>query len=228
MVKTSILLTFLKELSENNNREWFHAHTQERKEAILEFEILIEELELTIMKFDQSISFYPSKELTFKQVRDTRFSKDKSPYNPSFRAHIAPKGKLPIPVGYYICIKPNNESFIGGGLFTDMFSNATNMVREYLSKHANEFNRIISADEFRENFVIYGTKLKNVPKQFDSSLSISEYLKHKSWFLECKISDEDILTNDNLINDIAEKFERMKDFNNYLNKALIDFNMPRH
>lgn len=53
-------------------------------------------------------------DLTFKLVRDTRFSRDKSPYNPAFRAHISSMGKLPIPVGYFIMIKPGNQSFLGG------------------------------------------------------------------------------------------------------------------
>lgn len=213
MANTNIILTFLDELSKNNNREWFHEHKEERMKATLEFERLIEELEYSIMAFDPAISFHPPKELTFKQVRDTRFSKDKSPYNPAFRAHIAPKGKLPIPVGYYVCIRPNNESFIGGGLFAAMFKDATDRMREYLSKNEDEFMRIISADEFKNNFVVDGTKLKNVPKQFDPTSSVSEYLKHKSWFLEYKLSDEEILNSDQLINLITEKFEHMKEFN---------------
>lgn len=62
-----------------------------------------------IGEFDNSVLHNIPKELTFKLVRDTRFSHDKSPYNPSFRAHISSMGKLPIPVGYYIMIKPNGD-----------------------------------------------------------------------------------------------------------------------
>jgi len=149
------IMAFLNDFSKNNNREWFHTHTLERKQMMSEFEKFIEDLEIRIANFDETILYYPPKDLIFKQVKDTRFSKDNTPYNPSFRAHIAPKGK-PIPVGYYICIKPNNESFIGGGFFTDIFSKATNDIRDSISNHEKEFIQIISNNLFMENFIVEG------------------------------------------------------------------------
>ena len=118
---TKIMLDFLRELSENNNREWFAEHKKQRQAATAQFEELIEEFIFGIGAFDPSVLNNVPKELTFKLVRDTRFSHDKSPYNASFRAHISSMGKLPIPVGYYIMIKPNGGTFLGGGLFADMF-----------------------------------------------------------------------------------------------------------
>jgi uncharacterized protein (DUF2461 family) len=50
------------------------------QEASAEFERLIEQLIVSIGKFDTSIIQNVPKELTFKLVRDTRFSHDKSPY----------------------------------------------------------------------------------------------------------------------------------------------------
>ena len=41
---TQKILTYLRNLSENNNREWYHAHKQEYKEANGEFEALIQDL----------------------------------------------------------------------------------------------------------------------------------------------------------------------------------------
>ena len=71
-----------------------------------EFEKLLQTLMLKIGKFDDSVLHNNPKDLTFKLVRDTRFSHDKSPYNPAFRAHISSCGKLPVPVGYYLMITP--------------------------------------------------------------------------------------------------------------------------
>ncbi len=101
-MNNKIMLDYLSALAENNNREWYHAHKNENKEATLQFERLIQELICGVGAFDESVLHNVPKELTFKLVRDTRFSHDKSPYNPSFRAHISSRGKLPIPVGYYI------------------------------------------------------------------------------------------------------------------------------
>ena len=133
-MNTQLILNYLTELSAHNEREWYHAHKAEQKEANAEFELLLQELILRIGAFDGSILHNQPKDLTFKMVRDTRFSHDKSPYNPAFRAHISSKGKLPVPVGYYLMIKPGGQSFLGGGLFADMFKDATAMVRDHIDR----------------------------------------------------------------------------------------------
>jgi len=178
-----IIMDYLSELSMNNNREWYHANKEDYKKANAEFEEVLQALMMEIGKFDSSILHNNPKDLTFKIVRDTRFSHDKSPYNPSFRAHISSMGKLPIPVGYYIMIKPNGGTFLGGGLFADMFSNATAMVRDYISANPEEFASIINNPEFKKYFIVKGTALKNVPAGYDKENPQAEFLKFKSWYL---------------------------------------------
>ena len=221
-----LILKYLNDLSENNNREWYHAHKAENKEANAQFEELIQTLILRIGEFDTSILHNQPKELTFKLVRDTRFSHDKSPYNPSFRAHIASKGKLPVPVGYYLMIKPGGRSFLGGGLFADMFKDATAMIRDYITEHGEEFEEIIHAPEFQKYFRVQGTSLKNVPAGYDKEHPQAEYLKFKSWYLEYSVADEVIADAEQFVEEAVKLFEIMKPFNDYLNKALEGFQMP--
>lgn len=223
---TKWILKYLTDLSEHNNREWYHAHKAENKEANAQFEELIQTLILRIGEFDTSILHNQPKELTFKLVRDTRFSHDKSPYNPSFRAHIASKGKLPVPVGYYLMIKPGGRSFLGGGLFADMFKDATAMIRDYITEHGEEFEEIIHAPEFQKYFRVQGTSLKNVPAGYDKEHPQAEYLKFKSWYLEYSVADEVIADAEQFVEEAAKLFEIMKPFNGYLNKALEGFQMP--
>lgn len=225
-MNNKIILSYLSDLAANNNREWYHEHKKENKEAVLQFENLIQEIIDGIDEFDQSVLHNIPKEVTFKLVRDTRFSHDKSPYNPAFRAHISSQGKLPIPVGYYLMIKPNGNSFLGGGLFADMFSNATNMVRDYISAHSEEWNKIINAKNFKKYFTVKGTALKNVPAGYDKEHPQAEYLKYKSWYLEYFISDEEVCDCQNFIQKAVEIFKAMKPFNDFLNKALKEFEMP--
>lgn len=222
-----LILKYLNDLSEHNNREWYHAHKAENKEANAQFEELIQTLILRIGEFDTSILHNQPKELTFKLVRDTRFSHDKSPYNPSFRAHIASKGKLPVPVGYYLMIKPNGQSFLGGGLFADMFKDATAMIRDYITEHGEEFEEITHAPEFQKYFIVQGTSLKNVPAGYDKEHPQAEYLKFKSWYLEYSIADEALVDAEVFVTEAAKLFRIMKPFNDYLNKALKGFQMPK-
>lgn len=220
------MLEYLAELSANNTREWYHAHKKENKYATEQFEQLVQELIYGIGDFDQSVLHNVPKELTFKLVRDTRFSHDKSPYNPAFRAHISSMGKLPVPVGYYIMIKPGGGSFLGGGLFADMFSDATAMVRNYIAAHPAEWSEIINDEEFKKYFTVKGSALKNVPAGYDKENPQAEYLKYKSWYLEYNVSDKLVLDEEKFLQTATEIFKAMKPFNDYLNKALKDFKMP--
>jgi uncharacterized protein (TIGR02453 family) len=225
-MNTQMILNYLNELSANNNQEWYHAHKAEYQAANAQFEELIQALILQIGEFDGSILGHAPKELTFKLVRDTRFSHDKSPYNPAFRAHISSMGKLPIPVGYYLMLKPGGQSFLGGGLFADMFKDATRMVRDYISEHGGEWEAIITAPSFLECFTVNGTALKNVPAGYEKEHPQAEYLKYKSWYLEYPIQDEELADGELFLSKAVDIFHRMKPYNDYLNRALVGFKMP--
>lgn len=225
-MNTQMILNYLTGLDANNNREWYHAHKDEYKEANAQFEELLQAMIFRIGEFDGSVLGYAPKDLTFKLMRDTRFSHDKSPYNPSFRAHISSMGKLPIPVGYYLMIKPGGQSFLGGGLFADMFKDATRMVRDYISEHGSEWEEIITAPDFREHFTVGGSSLKNVPAGYEKDHPQAEYLKYKSWYLEYPIQDTELTDGEAFLAKAVEIFRLMKPFNDYLNKALAGFKMP--
>lgn len=198
-MNTRLILQYLKELSENNNREWYHLHKEEYKEANAQFEELLRHLILAIGQTDSSILHNHPGDLTFKLVRDTRFSHDKSPYNPAF---------------------------LGGGLFADMFKEATAMIRDYIVKHPDEWDEIIHAAKFEKYFTVQGTALKNVPAGYDKEHPQAAFLKYKSWYLEYHVEDEAFLHIDTLFPQMVEVFETMKPFNDYLNKALAGFQMP--
>jgi len=220
------ILSFLSALEVHNEREWYHANKKKYKEASAEFEDLLQQLILKIGKTDSSIIHNNPKDLTFKLTRDTRFSYDKSPYNPAFRAHISSAGKLPVPVGYFIKLQPGNRSFLGGGLFAAMFKDATAMVRDYIVEHGDEWKQIITDKSFSDLFSVKGECLKNVPRGYDAQHPQAEFLKNKSWYLEYPISDKQLQNTDEFIEMATDIFIRMQPFNTYLNKALHSFQMP--
>ncbi|MCH4283645.1 MULTISPECIES: DUF2461 domain-containing protein [Bacillota] len=225
MADLQIILHYLSDLKANNNREWYHAHKKEKMEAMKEFENLVQDLMIIISKDEPNILQFQPKDLIFSLVRDTRFSNDKSPYRPAFRAHISQKGKLPIPVGFFIYIEPDGNSIIGGGLFADMFRDATNMMRNYLIQHAKEFENILSNNRFSAYFQLLGAKLKRPPKGYDPDFPYIEYIKYKNWFVEYHLEDVDLLKGD-MFDNLIEMYRAVKPFNDFINKALIDFKMP--
>ena len=225
-MNTQLIIDYLSSLSMNNNREWYHANKDDFKKANAEFEKLLQTLILEIGKYDGSILHNNPKDLTFKIVRDTRFSHDKSPYHPAFRAHISAQGKLPVPVGYYLMLKPQNQSFLGGGLFADMFKEATTMVRDYIAQNGEEWEQIIREPEFEKYFTVQGTALKKVPAGYEKEHPQAEFLKYKSWYLEYPIKDEELKDAETFVAKAAKIFQIMKPFNDFLNRALAGFTMP--
>ncbi len=225
-MNTQLILDYLAGLASHNEREWYHAHKAEYKEANAEFESLLQELILRIGEFDNSVLHNQPKDLTFKLVRDTRFSHDKSPYNPAFRAHISAKGKLPVPVGYYLMIKPGGQSFLGGGLFADMFKEATAMVRDYIAANSREWEEILGDPDFRKHFTVQGTALKRVPAGYEKEHPQAEFLKYKSWYLEYPVTDAQFGDGEAFLEHAVSVFRLMKPFNDYLNRGLVNFKMP--
>lgn len=222
-MNTAIMLKFLAELDANNSLEWMRCHKEQYLDAKNEFIQLIQELIFSIYEFDPSVIHLRAEDLIFRLNKDTRFSKDTTPYNASFRAHISSAGKKPIPAGYYISIKPSS-SFLGGGVFATQFPQATTMVRDYILQNSEEFQSLIGNEDFIANFVIEGDKLKNVPRGYEKEHPLVEYIKHKSWDIEYRISDKQLAESN--IDFVVEKFRLMKPLNDFLNHALKDFQMP--
>ena len=220
------ILDYLSKLELNNNREWYHNHKQERLEILQEFENFLQDLIFEIGNFDEIILHINQKDITFKIVRDTRFGADKSPYNPVMRAHISAKGKLPIPVGYFISLQPHDGTMLGGGLFASTFKDATSMIRDYILIHGEELDKIVNHSDFQSRFSLLGAKLKKVPRGYDSEHPYGDYLKYKSMFVEEFIADRELHDYQSFVKLAAKEFQYMKPLNDFLNKALIDFQMP--
>lgn len=226
-MNTELILNYLTDLEQHNCRDWYHEHKEEYKTANAMFEELVQELLLRIGVTDSSILHNEPKNLTFKLTRDTRFSHDKSPYNPAFRAHMGPMGKLPVPVGYYLMIKPGGRSFLGGGLFADMFKDATSMIRDHIAKYPDQWETVITDPQFAKYFTVMGTSLKKVPAGYDETHPAAQYLKFKSWYLEYPVDDALLRSPDAFLKLAVDVFTQMQPFNRFLNTALAEFQMPK-
>ena len=110
------IINFLKDLEQNNNREWFQANKVHYDTAKAEFETFINSLIPAIAKFDDSVKLITAKECIFRIFRDVRFAKDKSPYKTNFGAFIAKGGRKNHGPGYYFHLQPG-ECFLSGGVW---------------------------------------------------------------------------------------------------------------
>ena len=215
-------VSYLAELEAHNDRAWFAETKAERARALAAFDGLVADVQQRVGAFDPAVLGHDPKKLTFKLTRDTRFSNDKSPYNPSLRAHVGPAGKLPVPVGYYLMVRPGGRSFLGGGLFAAMFKDATDRVRRAIAADGDAWERVV---EGLAPLQVEGEALKRVPQGFDAAHPQAGWLKFKSWYLELPVPDEDVAA-PGFAEAAAREFERMKPLNDFLNRALEGFEMP--
>src|SRR5210317_948667 len=153
------VLQFLRELSENNNREWFNdnkiRYTESKEKILFLTDVLINE----ISKFDSSIRGVAPKDCMFRIFRDVRFSKDKRPYKTNFGSFICKGGRKSMNPGYYFHVEPNS-SFIGGGIYMPP-AEPLRAIRNYMAEHAEEFLEITNEPSFKEEFPeMYNDQLK--------------------------------------------------------------------
>ena len=113
-MRTDRMFMFLSAPEMNNSRDGLRQ--DEYKRAKGDFEELLAALTPRVRTADPAVAALPVDKIAYRLSRDTRFSRDKSPYTPAFRAHFGPAGKLPVPCGYFLSIRPGDRSFLGGGL----------------------------------------------------------------------------------------------------------------
>lgn len=100
------------------------------------------------------------------------------------------------------------------------------MIRDYIAQNGEAWEAVIHDPEFEKYFTVQGTALKKVPAGYEKEHPQAEYLKFKSWYLEYPLKDEELSDAATFPAKAAEIFRIMKPFNDYLNKALVGFQMP--
>ncbi len=220
------ILDYLSKLEDNNTKKWYQDNLSYFQDAMNEYEQIVCSLISEIGKEDPSILHNEPKNMIFDLVRDVRFSADKSPYSPAFRCHISVGGKMPVPTGYYLCISPKNRSYLGCGLFADIFEDATARVRDYINEHPEEFLSIINQPDFKRMFQLKGSIGGSFPKKYSADNPWAEYLQYKSWYIEYHFSDALLKDDKSFIKYAFKRFMVMKPFHDFINRALTGFMMP--
>lgn len=224
---TEPIFSYLRALAAHNEREWYHAHKEELQAANTEFEQLLSALILRMSETDPSIAYLQPRNIIFRMMRDTRFCLDKTPYHLCFRAHIGPKGKAFIPAGYYLSLQPGDQSFIAGGMYADGLKEPTTLIRNHIATFPREWQQIVGNPAFAKEFTVQGTKLKNVPRDYDPLHPQAEYLKHKSWYVEHNLPDSLVANPTRLVEETTRLFTLMQPFNAFLNEALEGYEVPK-
>jgi uncharacterized protein (TIGR02453 family) len=222
------LTHFLSELSENNNRPWFIWNKPRYDILRAEFLADITELIREVSKFDRAVAASDPKKAVFRIHRDTRFSKDKTPYKTHFSAGIAPGDKRKPSDGagptYYFHIEPNGKLLFGAGEYMPP-APRLKAIREHVVNDATGFAKMLKNKQQRAT---YGDlraedgKLQRPPKGFDPGHEHIEYLKLKSFFLWTEV-DLELNAPDKLVPMLARGFKDASALVNWLRGVPVTY-----
>jgi uncharacterized protein (TIGR02453 family) len=134
----------------------------------------------------------PSGGSLFRIHRDTRFSKDKSPYKTNlgihFRHERARDAHAP---GYYLHIGPD-EVFAGGGIWRPA-TNAATSIREAIVADPARWRRATRTGAFAKQLSLGGDSLKRVPPWAEAEHPFADDLKRKDFFASAGLAQRDVV-----------------------------------
>jgi uncharacterized protein (TIGR02453 family) len=190
------LFTFLADLKANNNREWFAANKQRYEEHLLEPALaFINDFAPRLGKISPHFraDARPSGGSLFRIYRDTRFSKDKTPYKTNMGIHFRhERAKDAHAPGYYLHIGPG-EVFAGGGIWHPDTGAATR-IREAIAADPERWRRATRTGEFAKRLQLGGDSLKRVPSWADPEHPFADDLKRKDFFGSTRLSEADVVS----------------------------------
>ena len=214
-------LQFLSELKTNNNKAWFDTNRSRFDNAKKDLLQLVDGIIKKLGKKDADIAMLAAKDCVFRQNRDVRFSKDKSPYKINMGAYFNRGGKKSNHAGYYFHLEPGNNSFAGGGLWLPEAPHLAK-VRQEIDYCWAEFQKIISKKSFRDSFGDLNTKehtLSREPKGYEKDNPAIKYLKLKSFVALQPITDIELNSKD-LLNKLMARFEAIQPLIQFLNRPI--------
>ncbi len=213
-------LQFLRSLKRNNNREWFLEHKSIYEARVKKpMEDLIQAMAEEFATFAPEMVASP-KASAYRIYRDTRFSKDKSPYKTQVAA-IFPRAGLSKHegAGYYLHISPT-ELLVGGGLYMPLPEDL-NGIRKHIAENPKKFLGIVADRRFRKLFgTIEGEQLSRVPRGFPVDHPAAQYLKYKQ-FLASRTFEPGTSTQPGFHRLVVDTFKAMLPFIRFLNEPLV-------
>ncbi len=212
-----LILDFLRDLSNNNSKEWMDKNRDRYNEAK---NIWLNEVGLYLnryAKYDPKLKHVLPKDTITRINNNRRFHPDKPIYKDNFT--FTPYHGI-ASASIHISLSPN-YSFIGGGLYHP-YPAILAKVRDAIDYNGNVLLDIVNDKKYVN---IYGgleddpDQLKSAPKGFDKDHQYIELLRRKNFISRFSISSEQFISDEFV--DLAEKaFVIIKPLLDYLNTAI--------
>ena len=218
---TPKMYAFLKDLAANNEREWFKANQHIYEEVIREPALdFINDVGDRLPKI--APNFVADSRTVggslFRIQRDTRFSKDKTPYKPNtgmqFRHAYAKDVHAP---GFYINLQPG-ENYMGIGLWRPE-TKVAYQIRAHIDENQAEWKRASRGKRFTDVYTVTGDSLTRPPRGYDEDHPLIDDLKKKDFIASVRLTQRQV-TSDDFLDQFLGNIRRAAPYMRFLCEAV--------
>jgi uncharacterized protein (TIGR02453 family) len=207
-------ITFLKGLEKHNTRDWFQPRKQIFESKLKEpMHAFVEEINAELLKFAPEHITEPKKAV-YRIYRDTRFSKNKTPYKTHLGALFPRLGfDKNSGAGYYFHVSAK-EVGIACGVYSPG-PDELRKLRHFIAENHESFlktNKLMGA--------VQGDTLQRIPKGFDADHPAADLIKMKQWYWWVEL-DPALVTSPKLKAEIIKRFKAIAPMVEMLNKPLL-------
>lgn len=191
---TSDLFRFLEELKANNDRIWFKSNQARFEQMVREpLLVFIAAFEEPLANISPSMLAIAKKSggSMFRIYRDTRFSKDKSPYKTwaavQFRHEAGRDAHAPC---YYLHLAPG-DVFVGAGIWHPDRA-ALDAIRVLIDAKPAKWVKARDA-VLLAGWDLEGDALKRIPRGYDAEHPLADDLRRKDFIAVRRLSEQDVV-----------------------------------
>lgn len=218
MVNKEYIFRFLRDLSDNNSKEWMDANRERYHTAkerwLYEVELILERL----VEHDIYFKKFKPKDTIMRINNNRQFHQDRPVYKDYFGCTPTlkedPISRLHISAGL-------SWSFIGGGLWRPE-KDVLDKVRDAIDYEGEKLLDIINEKKFQEFFGGLGEdseKLKTSPQDYSKDHKFIDLLRYKSLTARVTLTQKTVVS-DGFVDFVEEAYLTLKPFTTFLEKAI--------
>jgi uncharacterized protein (TIGR02453 family) len=210
------LFAFLRDLAQHNEREWFNANKARYEEEIKEPSLaFVEDVGYRLPEVAPHLT--ADKRSMFRIYRDTRFSKDKTPYKTHVGIYFRHARAAEIDTGgMYLHLEPSHV-FMGAGIWHPG-TPALKRIRDALVARPEGWRSAL-AEVAPAWKLADGEALKRPPAGYSADDPLIEDIKRKSFAITSPLSQKQV-TSSGFLDEWAERAAAARPFMAYLCSAL--------
>ena len=210
---------FFAGLEAHNDREWYADHKAQYEQHVRDpFKAFVTQVIEACAAREPEFDGVEAKDCVFRIHRDTRFSKDKTPYKTHCSANIAAGGKKSGDPGLYVHADAHAVR-IGGGAYwvekDDLY-----VLRERIANHPQTFNDLVAESAFVSHYdTVLGERNVRLPKEFQSAAQVCPHILNKQFYYMAELP-ADTLLRDDLLDIVMAHFEAAAPLRSFLREGL--------